>query len=181
MAIGRYVLAIGLILPTIAAAQDRGSARVGDRVRISAPESGYETIVGRVVGTDLQQIRIRVARTEGLYYIPRTQIVELEVSSSRRRHALGGAVVGGLNGILLGIGLAGRRVAENAAGTEESFRATTAQGAMMGGGAGMLIGGFAGFLYQTDDWRRAPIEDSPVSAGRSRTSSPAMFGIAIRF
>lgn len=173
----RLALAIAFALPLAASAQREGSAAVGDRVRIRAPESGYETVVGRVVSTDAHRIHVKVEGANGLFYMRRDLIEHIDVSVQRRRHVLGGMAIGGLNGIFFGVGLSGMKTNEDSPGLSKRTRSPAMTGAIVGALVGTTLGGVGGFFLRTDDWRA--ISNNEIATGLSPHPVPRRTGLGL--
>jgi hypothetical protein len=154
----RRLLIIASILPSIAGGQGPLLAHIGDRVRITAPESGFDLITGRVVAADSALLTIRVAAARGFYYVHRGEIEAIDISAESHNHMLGGMLVGAVNGIIAGIG-AGSMQAP--LGPETPGVYPERRLALIGGAAGLLLGGVIGLLVRSDVW--VPVQmESPA-------------------
>src|SRR4051812_31874070 len=125
-------------------------APTGSRVRIHAPKSGFESIVGRVVSQDSSRMMIRVSGQPQPYVVHRGEIVTLDVSLHRQRHPLGGALIGFIQGSTLGLGWS------SIGNSEVPKEGVTHRGGVralyLGAVGGALVGTGLGYLFRTDDW-----------------------------
>jgi hypothetical protein len=156
----RRLLILALLLPSIGQAQERLLAHVGDRVRITAPKSGFDLITGRVVASDSALLTIRVPATRGFYYVHRGEIEAIDISASSTNGLLGGMAVGALNGIVVGIGIGAMQSTNNLGQLNFS---PERRDAILCGAAGILVGGLVGLMIRNDDW--VPVQmQTPASS-----------------
>jgi hypothetical protein len=177
----RRLLIFALLLPSIGQAQERLLAHVGDRVRITAPESGFDLITGRVVASDSALLTIRVPATKGFYYVHRGEIEAIDISAASRTALLGGMAVGALNGIVVGIGIGGMQSTNHLGQLNFS---PERHDAMLCGAAGLLVGGLVGLMIRNDDW--VPVQmQSPASTkpllGASISASRITLGWSVSY
>ena len=177
----RRLLVFALLLPSIGRAQEKLLAHVGDRVRITAPESGFDLITGRVVASDSGLLTIRVHATKGFYYVHRGDIEAIDISAASYNGLLGGMVVGALNGIVVGVGVGGM---QSAAHPGQLNFSPERRDAMLFGGAGLLVGGLIGFMIRSDDW--VPVQmPNPASSkpllGTSISASRITLGWSVSY
>jgi hypothetical protein len=132
-------------------AQSDAVATLGDRVRVIAPKAGYAKLTGRVVATTPDALSLVVDRSPTEVAILRDQIDELYRSVGTRRHPMRGAMIGGAIGLLATIQFGPKQQVPNAPQGIESGRGTT-KNLLIGGLGGAAMGGFVGYLTQTDSW-----------------------------
>lgn len=143
-----------LLVAAPLAAQPAGSVIPGDRIRVHAPASGYDKLVGRVTQTTPDLISMRVDGAAGEFYVRREQILFLYKSASRHRNTRKGMVAGVVIGAGLGMWF-GPKGGERA--FDESYTPPVLRNAAIGGLAGGLIGAGAGFLKRSDRWVHVPL------------------------
>jgi hypothetical protein len=168
-----------LLAPLQIGAQRQMIARVGDRIRVSAPESGYETIVGDLVASDSTQLRIHVRGVRVAYRVTRNQIENLEVSIARHRHTGSGMALGAANGALLGLSFGTKRNPNNAAGEAEDMGGPAPRSALLGAAVGAFVGGTIGYLARTDVWEAVPSHEG-LHPAAAYSADRLSFGFTIR-
>jgi hypothetical protein len=110
-----------------------------------------------------------------------SSLTHLDISVSKKRQTLKGALIGAAAGVALGLAL---DVDPNTCNFSDST-AFCSRGEAVGGGVlvGVLVGGVAGFLTQTEQWTPVDLaawgrQSAPVS--RKRALGPAV-RVAVRF
>lgn len=169
-----------LLAPSLSVAQIQDQLVKGQRIRVvsrcevlraAAPRcpglgdpSPYEwTYSGQVEAVNADTMRIRGARlrgasTEVAFAIPTASIVRLSVVDGTRGNFWKGAGIGLLGGAVLG-GAIGSTKEVCFFGCEPA----TGIGVLLGGSAGLLIGGIIGTVSRFDRWRAVAIKDHRVS------------------
>jgi len=177
----RRLLIFALLLPSTGQAQERLLAHVGDRVRVTAPESGFEVITGRVVASDSGLLTIRVHATKGFYYVHRGEIEAIDISAATSNGLLGGMAVGALNGIVVGVGIGGMQSSSHPGQLNFS---PERRDAMLFGAAGLLVGGIVGLMIRNDDWvpvqMQAPTSSRPL-VGANASASRISVGWSVSY
>ena len=141
------VTAAGLALATSAFAQ----VPKGDRVRLDVDPVGR--IEGKLVASDDRSIT--VASGESVLQIDRTSIERVQRYQGEHRNWGRGLLIGAGVGLTFGLLVEAVSQAESGEGIGAAFLSL----AILGGGAGTLIGG----LIKTDDWKTLPVENLIVS------------------
>ena len=131
-------------------AQTERHAALGDRVRITAPKSGYGRLTGEVTATTPDALQVRLAEGTEVA-VMRSQIDELMLSLSTRRNTARGAVLGtvifGVGALLFGP----KEVGPNQPPGTGKVPTVNVISAAVGGGA---IGALVGYYTRTDLWVR---------------------------
>lgn len=140
-------MAFALAVPAVCQAQDPGSAAVvpavGSRVRVVF---GSERLTGALVASGPTTTTIAVdGRVRA---IPRASITAMQVSVGRRGRAGGGALLGAVGGLLIGL-TSPTDEPGNCLGTGSCDRGQVVVGAML---ATTLLGAGIGALLRTDRW-----------------------------
>ena len=141
------VTAAGLAIATSAFAQ----VPKGDRVRLEVDPVGR--IEGKLVASDDRSIT--VASGESVLEIERASIERAQRYQGEHRNWGRGLLIGA--GVGLTFGLLIEAVSEIESG--EGAPAAILSCAILGGGAGTLIGG----LFKSDEWKTLPVENLTVS------------------
>lgn len=133
-------------------AQESPYPATGARVRVTlSPPALRRSVVGTLVRFDRDSVVVRAADSEPLAYAT-SAVGRLEVSRGRHGHAVLGAVVGGIGGAAIGLGLFAAACGEGCVGA-------TALGiipigtALAGAGIGVGIGS----LVRSEQWERAAV------------------------
>jgi hypothetical protein len=122
-----------------------------------------------------------VLESGGQHIVPVTSLTRLEVSLSRKRHTLKGAIIGAAIGVGLGFAFKVDPQECNSAGSSTfcSRGEAVAGGTLVGVGIGALVGA----LVRTDRWTPIDLETlkhaSPLAARSSRLVPSA--ALTIRF
>jgi hypothetical protein len=171
----KRLLCIGLLLctaPTVAVAQ---SVEVGSLVRIST--EGQPVLQGLVTTVADDWIVVGPAR------VPIDSITELQVlkrrSNAGKGALIGGASLGALSGLALGVACAG------SAGSwpidcSDQVPGAFAIGALAGFTAGALLGGMIGAMIMSDAWEPVALDGVRVTIAPSR-SGPMRVGLSLSF
>jgi hypothetical protein len=147
------IIALFVAVPLYA--QD--AVALGDRVRIHAPESGYDKLVGRVTATTPDVISLKVDGAAGEFFVRREQIVFVYKSAARKRKTVRGLALGAPIGLGLGIWFGPKSDGERA--YDAGYSSKVPRNAAVGAVAGAIIGAGIGFLTRADAWvpaRRQP-------------------------
>jgi hypothetical protein len=158
----------GLSSPSVTAAmQAKTSLHVGGKVRykLDAPRANWRE--GELTGLDADTLRL-VARDGGGRAVATPQIRALQVSSGLRSNAGRGAMIGGILGATLGLGLGFAASSDSCTGfcpaPDIGAREVVAVTAILGGvGAG--IGALIGATSRRDRWDEVPRPWSVAPAG----------------
>jgi hypothetical protein len=168
-------------------AQDRAVIGEGERIRISATESGEQLFVGEVVALSSETLTVNywepIDRNWEVLDFPVSSINSLEVNRGTRSHAGKGALLGGLigGGFGLAAGIAAASYDCSADpwdwdgcwywGEAGIIPVSTITFGLLGAGVGALIG----MLSRSDQWE-------PIPPDRLRVRvSPTSDGIALAF
>ncbi|SRR6266496_41522 len=151
----------------------------GARARLSSTAlRGY--FHGFVLRNDARSVTF-LLESGGEQTLAVSSLTHLDISVSKRRQTLKGALIGAAAGAALGLLF---NVDPNTCDLSDSTAFCT-RGEAVGGGAlvGVLAGGVAGFLTQTEQWTPVDLaawgrQAAPVS--RKRERGPA-FRVAVRF
>jgi hypothetical protein len=153
--------------PAIAAMQAKTPLHVGGKVRykLDAPRAAWRQ--GELTGLDSDTLRL-VSRDGGGDAVATPRIRALQVSSGRRSNTGRGAMIGGIVGATLGLGLGIAASSDNCTGfcpaPDIGAREVVAATAILGGiGAG--IGALIGATSQRDRWVEVPRPWSVAPAG----------------
>jgi hypothetical protein len=149
----------GLCAPPVTAAmQAKTPLRAGGTVRykLNAPRADWRQ--GKLTGLDSDTLRL-AGRSGGGHAVATPQIRTLQLSSGRRSNTGRGAMIGGIVGATLGLGLGIAASSENCTGfcpaPNIGAREVLAATAILGGvGAG--IGALIGATSQRDRWVEVP-------------------------
>ena len=120
----------------------------GSRVRLSAPALGDRKQSGTVVEVRDDTLLFMADKRSVRTFVPTASLTSLEVSRGSRSHTLAGAGLGFLTGAVAGGVIGG--TSGSTTNNEESGLAV-AFGALVGGGAGLVIGAIIGSRH-TERW-----------------------------
>jgi hypothetical protein len=134
-----------------ALAQNARIATIGDRVRVVAPQSGHRTLVGVVTATTPDFLSLNVDGSVGEFSVRRDQIRAIDLSETTRRHAVRGAVVGGLAGLVVAHLFGPKKDAIQGIPNEVGSTTTT-KNLITGTVTGAAFGALAGRFVKTDVW-----------------------------
>ncbi len=167
-----------LLLATSARAQDAGQLHPGARVRIwyGAGEQRYE---GRLVSLSRDSLVVALAIAgEPLTAIPRDKIGRVWVQTAGHRKTLVGLGVGLGVGATVGaaVGAAAYEPCTGECFIDFGRGVSALAGAVVFGGAGLLVGGIAGFCTHGQNWQPVAL---PVTAV-SLTPAGRGLGLAVR-
>ena len=158
----RHTIALLVALASPLMAQSEHVVAMGDRVRIVAPETGYEKLVGRVVATTPDALSLKVDGSVGEFEVQRRDIVNIAQSTGRRRHLRQGLQVGIPAGFFTMIFFGPKQKTINGRPDPDS-RNPVPKNMLVGAVAGAAVGGAIGWLVRTDDW--TPILARPKTPG----------------
>lgn len=150
-------LALVLATPSaIALGEDAtaGHGLEGDRVRLEAPSLGPKRVVGQVLATREDGLRLRLEDGREVE-VTVADIRQLEVARGLRSKTAEGAAIGALTGaaVLLGALIADRGVCDEDLGGCKAYRTVAVIGAI----PGTLLGALIGSQIKTDRWERVPL------------------------
>ena len=183
-----FLVAVLAVAPFSAVtAQEPPPVKVGDRVRVTAPNLGINKRTGvlQVVGDDtlvVDTMRLALA-----------SMTRLEVSRGWKRHTGKAVRYGLVLGFVAG-GLLGEHTNEPPPPCEGKFCSTfdpdlpntldrvarTLIGAGIGAGIGAAAGALVGFAIKTEQWEEAPLDQLRVSFAPQRDGRFAL-GLSVRF
>ena len=153
---------------TSATAQVPPPVKVGDRVRVTAPDVRRREGTVQLLTTDSLVMRLPgYGGTPNRLAIPLASVTRLELSmpggSRAGQGALTGLAIGGVGGaIVAGTACAGDQLLEDAAG-----RCALA-GAVIFGAGGALLGFIVGAMITGTRWEEVPLDRLRVSLGPQR-------------
>ena len=164
-------------LPT---AHGQAITRVGDRVRITAPDMGLTEAVGILREVDGQNLLVEFNGTRPQVHLAADEVEKLEVSFGQKSRTRRGAVIGLLVGAGIGAVAGNTRgrsdscVGDPNAGSQLPFPTgfcvkitrgfKRGAGAVIGGALGAMFGGAVGKSVKTERWQPAYMGDAKVSA-----------------
>ena len=142
--------------PAIAQGEDSAAAGPlleGDRVRFEAPSMGPKRVVGQVLATREDCLRLRLEDGREVE-VSLADIRQLEVGRGLRSKTVEGAAIGALTGasVLLGALIADRGVCDEDLGGCKAYGTVAVVGAI----SGTLLGALIGSQVKTDRWKRVP-------------------------
>ncbi len=125
----------------------------GDRVRLAAPSVGPKRVVGQVLATREEGLRLRLEDGREVE-VPLADIRHLEVARGRRSKTVEGAAIGALTGavVLVAALIADRGVCDEDLGGCKAYGTVAVMGAI----PGTLLGALIGSQVKTDRWKRVP-------------------------
>jgi hypothetical protein len=123
---------------------------LGDRIRVHAPESGYEKLVGRVTATTPDAISMKVDGAAGEFHVRREQILFMYKSAGRKRNTMRGLALGAPIGLGLAIWFGPK--SGSPTGGNTAYKTNVPRNAAAGAIAGALLGAGIGFTVRTDTW-----------------------------
>jgi len=149
-------LALALATPPAIALGEDGAAGPlleGDRVRLEAPSMGPKRVVGQVLATREDRLRLRLEDGREAE-VTLADIRRLEVARGLRSETVEGAAIGALAGaaVLLGVLIADRGVCDEDLGGCRAYGTVAWIGAI----PGTLLGAVIGSQVKTDRWERVP-------------------------
>lgn len=146
MLIRSSLLLLVVAMPALAQME---AATIGDRIRVHAPESGHQKLIGVLTATTPEAIAMKVDGAVGEFAIPRDQILFMYRSTARHRNTKRGFALGVPIGIGLGIWF-GPKAKEPAVAAE--YRSPVPRNALVGAASGAVLGTAIGYLVRTDTW-----------------------------
>jgi hypothetical protein len=166
----RTIMLLAVLASPVMAQSDHVVA-MGDRVRIVAPETGYQKLVGRVVSTTPDALALKVDGAAGEFEVQRRDIVSIAQSTGRRRHVAKGLRIGVPAGFFSFIFFGPKKkMVDGRVDPDEG--SPIFKNMLIGATAGAAVGGAIGWLVRTDDW--TPILARPKAAGLS-------VGLSVRY
>ena len=178
------ILALLMFVPfTSVTAQEPPSVKVGDRVRVTAPDLGIRKQAGRFAALRADTLVVAVA--DSTMTFPVASVTRLELSRGQKSYGGAGARIGFLSGAAIGaiIGFTEGdecRLICTRSANPLSAEARAVLGAISLGGIGALIGLVAGRLHKTDLWEEVPLDQLRVSVGPQRDGRFGL-GLSVRF
>jgi hypothetical protein len=134
----------------MAQVQDAGPAvKIGERVRVEAPEFSAKRLVGTVVEIGADSLKFEV-QGRGLVRLPLRAITALEVSRGKKSNGLSGFGLGVLGGAAAGWAIF-------SIDHKKYDIDPRPYGAILGGAAGGLLGLIIGINTHTDLWEPVPV------------------------
>ena len=174
-----FLVAVLAVAPlTRLIAQEPPPVKVGDRVRVTAPHEDIFRDIGTLARIDADTLVVG-ARAIAVEWVTR-----LEVSRGQKSRVGRGAVVGGLIGGAIGLGLAIAWVANDCEFADTSGCGSEvgiiAAGAAIVGLPGAGIGAAIGAVQRTDRWEEVPLDRLRVSFAPQRDGRFGL-GLSVRF
>lgn len=162
------VVSLLAVTPLLPVAAQAPPIEPGTRVRVTISDRGIRH-VGALRAVHSDTLVLDTLR------LVRTAITRLEVSPGRRGHAALGAAIGAV-----GLGVVGAVVGYEICQAADC--GDDADGAMLGGGAGVVLGGLIGLgvgaLIKTDRWEETSLERLRVSFTR-RSGGPLGLSVGL--
>ncbi len=191
-----FLVAVLAVTPlTRVTAQGPPPVKVGDRVRVTAPDMGIRRQAGSLVATSGDRITLVQRRGADTLQIPISSVMELDVSRGRRvsvGRAVGFPLIGLMGGALIGAGVGYGLNAAGSAAPGESFTTASARrcnggcdalavafGAALGGGVGFVTGLIIGIIPR-DQWQPVSLDQLRVSFAPQRDGRFGL-GLWVRF
>jgi hypothetical protein len=167
----RHTIMLLAVVASPLLAQSDHVVAMGDRVRIVAPETGYQKLVGRVVSTTPDALGLKVDGAVGEFEVQRRDIVSIAQSTGRRRHVATGLRIGVPAGFFSFVFFGPKK--QQVDGPVDSEEGSPIfKNMLMGAATGAVVGGTIGWLIRTDDW--TPILARPKASGLS-------VGLSVRY
>ncbi len=160
-----------------ATAQEPPPVKVGDRVRVTAPDLGIRKQAGRFEALRADTLVVAVA--DSTMTFPVASVTRLEVSRGQKSRAGQGAGIGLLGGGLLGFLISSRNCTEGAGvldTREACIQVSTVGGAVVGTFLGLAFGA----VIMTDRWQEVSLDRVRVSFGPLRDGRLGV-GASLRF
>ncbi len=158
-----FLVAVLAVAPfsSVTAQEQPPPVKVGDRVRVTAPDMGIRNRDGtlRLLDTDSLVMRPEYGAPSRLV-IPLASLTRFEVRRGGKSHALLGLGIG----LVVGAGV-GALVGANSDCNSELFGQGFCTTAAAAGGAvvGLVLGLVVGAAMSTDDWDEVPLDQLRVS------------------
>ncbi len=172
------LVAILAFVPASATSQEPPPVKVGDRVRVTAPDLGIRKQAGRFEALRANTLVVAVA--ESTMTFPVASVTRLEVSRGQKSRMGRGAGFGLLGGGLLGFLISSRNCSTGGAGftltREQCIVVSTVGGTVVG----TLLGLVAGALTKTDRWREVPLDRLRLQVAPQRDGRFGL-GLSVRF
>ncbi len=163
---------------TSATAQEPPSVKVGDRVRVTAPDLRRREGTVQLLTTDSLVMRPEYGAPHRLA-IPLASITSLELSTPGGSRAGQGALIG----LALG-GVGGAFAAAAACPSDQFLKASAGAcaigGAVIVGAGGALVGAIVGAMITGTRWEEVPLDQLRVSFGPQRNGRFGL-GLSMRF
>jgi hypothetical protein len=164
-----------MLLTPLAAQEEAG---VGSRIRILLPPPASDLLVGTLVESRPDSLRVETASGDVLA-VSRTAINRLQVSRGRHSKAGLGALIG------LATGLGGGLVAGTIAHRETQFINITTGGVVLitalGGAVGAGLGALIGSAFKADRWETVPLVSLETVGRADSRPGHLTIGLAIAF
>ncbi len=171
-----------------ATAQEAPPVKVGDRVRVTAPDLGLYKQAGRLEALRADTLVVAVA--DSTMTFPVASVTRLELSRGQKSHGLAGALIGGLVGAASGA-ILGYADGDDPPCRESGWFACWGEtrltakekaraGAIVLGIVGVVVGRIVGANTKTDKWEEVPVDRVRVSLGPQRDGRFG-FGASVRF
>ena len=157
-------------------AQDTPMVGVGTRVRVTAPELGFDNYDGTVAAVG------RDTLTVGTVQVTLASVTRLDVHLGRKGNWGRGAKIGTLVGLPTGLalGVVFQQVCSHSSDIGQTCWGLVPLGTVAVGLAGYLVGGTIGALKKTDRWSEVPLERLHVSLTPQGDGRFAL-GLSVRF
>ncbi len=171
------LVAILAFVPASATSQEPPPVKVGDRVRVTAPDLGIRKQAGRFEALRADTMVVAVA--DSTMTFPVAFVTRLEVSRGQKSRAGQGAGIGLLGGGLLGFLISSRNCTEGTGfldTREACIQVSTVGGAIVGTFLGLAVGA----VIMTDHWQEVPLHRVRVSVGPQRDGRFGL-GASVRF
>ena len=184
-----------------ATAQEPPPVKVGDRVRVTAPDLGIRKQAGRFEALRADTLVVAVA--DSTMTFPVASVWRLDVSQGQKSSTLEGAVLGLLAGGVLGVlaeisagHVEGKKICKLFIGDiivetgrpseiscreeRETWGSPSWRGATIGAVLGAIAGGLIGARSMSDRWQKIPLEQVRVRVTKRRDGRFAL-GASVRF
>ncbi len=154
-------------------AQQPPPVKVGDRVRVTAPDVDVHRYTGQLVAVQRDNLTVDTLT------VVRASITRLEVQRGRKTNALKGASIGALS-----LGLAGVGLGIGACRGFSDVCTSEGEWAAIGGAIGVAVGGLIGLglgaFTKTDRWEEVSLDRLRVSFVPHRDGR-FVLGLSVRF
>ncbi len=158
-------LTVGLLLVSVTSlsAQEPPPIEAGSRIRVTAPSTGVDKLVGICLSTSGDSLRMQADEQASPMTISLADVTRLEVSQGRKSNTLRGLGIGFLVGAVAGGLLATQVDVEE--GLDPGPEELILYGAVVGGAAFGAIGAGIGALSKSERWRwkEVPLDHLRVS------------------